>query len=430
MKELRQKVYILLRKSEKYFKTDMVYLVRGSIWLNTNMVITTMLAFLLSVAFANLMPKEQYGLYQFALSIGSILTAFTLTGMNVAVSRSVSMGFEGSFIPSIKIQLKYGFLSFLLSVCIAAYYFYQSNIQIALAVLILGIFIPIQNSFNTYPAFIGGKKDFRRSFWFAQALAIPYTIVMIASLSVTHNPIIIILINLSFNSLANIILHFVTIHIYNPNKKVDPTTISYGKHLSWVGILSTVAGQLDNLLVYHYIGAAQLAVYAFATTIPERVNTSAKVIGNMAFPKFSNKSVVEIRKVIIFKSLQTAIFSLFISSIYIFTAHYIFVLFFPNYLGSVLYSQVYAAMLAISTLTTLPLTALTALQARKEILIFNILNPIINISVLLVAAYLYGIWGLIIAKGVTGILIFITSLMLLFFIKEGDNSTDNQLIFK
>lgn len=415
---MKKRITRLLRWSERYTKTDMVYFAHGSFWLNANMVIGALLSFILSIAFANFLPKEQYGFYQFVLSIGSILTAFTLTGMNTAISRSVSMGFEGSFKPSILIQLRYGLFSFAMSLCIAAYYLINGNDAIALSVLIIGIFIPIQNSFNTYPAFIGGRKDFRMSFWFAQALSIPYTLVMIASLSFTDNPILIVLTNLGFNSIANVILHSVAVRMYKPNDKIDPSTISYGKHLSWVGILATIAAQLDNLLVYHFIGAAQLAVYAFATTIPERANTVAKSIGNIALPKFSNRTALEIRKTILFKSLQTGAFVLMISVIYIVFAPYIFEIFFPNYLGSVIYSQAYSAMLAVSALSILPVVALTALRAQREILLFNIISPIISITVMLTAAYFYGIWGLILSKGVSGVLIFIVSSYLLRKVKD------------
>lgn len=403
---MKNKLQKILRWGEKYTKTDMVYLARGSFWMNSNMIIATLLSFLLSISFANLMSKEQFGMYQFFLSITAILTTFTLTGMNVSIGRSVARGFEGSFIQSIKVQLRYGMICFLLSTIISTYYFINHNLPIAVTILIIGFLIPIQNSFNTYVSFIGGKKDFRKMFWFAQAINIPYIFVMILSLFITNNPFIIICINVGFNTLANIILHFVFLHIYKPNNNIDPSDIHYGKYLSWVGIIGSIAGQLDKLIIFHYVGAAELAIYAFATTLPEKINIMPKTISNLASPKFATQTMENIRNNILSKVIRIAALTLVISLIYVLFAPFIYKYLFPNYTGSILYSQIYSIMLVFSSLLTLPLSALTALQAKKEILFFNIVSPIVNISTVILMAYIYGIWGLILAKGISGLILF------------------------
>src|SRR5262245_3218380 len=90
-----------------YLHTDMVYVAKSTFWLNANFVISGFLSFAISIAFAHLLPKEAYGTYQFVLSLASFVTAFTLTGMNVAIIRAVSRGYEGGFVPSIRMQLKW-----------------------------------------------------------------------------------------------------------------------------------------------------------------------------------------------------------------------------------------------------------------------------------------------------------------------------------
>jgi len=64
IKKLKDKIYRLLRRSEKYFKTDMVYLAHGGFWLTLGQIISSAASFLLAIAFANLLPKETYGTYK------------------------------------------------------------------------------------------------------------------------------------------------------------------------------------------------------------------------------------------------------------------------------------------------------------------------------------------------------------------------------
>ena len=100
MRNIRYKVKELLLRSEKYTKTDMLYLARGGFWLTLGQGLGIIAGLLLVIGFANLLPKEVYGNYKFILSLGGIIGAFTLTGMSIAVTQAVARGFEGNFRPS------------------------------------------------------------------------------------------------------------------------------------------------------------------------------------------------------------------------------------------------------------------------------------------------------------------------------------------
>ncbi len=67
MQTLRAKICNFLRWSEKYIKTDMIYLVKGGFWLTLGQIISSVSSLLLVIAFANLLPKETYGIYKYFL---------------------------------------------------------------------------------------------------------------------------------------------------------------------------------------------------------------------------------------------------------------------------------------------------------------------------------------------------------------------------
>src|SRR5689334_12787395 len=80
MKALMARAERLLRWSERYMKTDMVYLAKGSFWLTLGQVAASASGLLLVIGFANLLPKEVYGTYKLILSLAGIIASFSLTG--------------------------------------------------------------------------------------------------------------------------------------------------------------------------------------------------------------------------------------------------------------------------------------------------------------------------------------------------------------
>src|SRR3990167_3737338 len=123
VKELFKALNLFLRKTQKYTKTDNVYIVKYGLWLTAGQLISTASSFLLVLAFANLLPKETYGIYQYALSITAILAIPTLSGIDTAVTRAVSLGYEGSLKKGLKTKIRWGIIGSMASLGLAGYYY-------------------------------------------------------------------------------------------------------------------------------------------------------------------------------------------------------------------------------------------------------------------------------------------------------------------
>src|SRR3989338_6258286 len=115
VKILKVKTYNFLRWTEKWLKTDMVYLTKGGFWLTAGQLFSSLSAFLLSIAFANLLPRETYGTYKYVLSIASLLSIPTLSGMTTSLAQAVAGCYDGSFIPALKARIKWGLFGALAS---------------------------------------------------------------------------------------------------------------------------------------------------------------------------------------------------------------------------------------------------------------------------------------------------------------------------
>lgn len=405
-----------LRFTERYTKTDMVYLFNSAFWINLGSISVSGFSFLLYLAFAHFLPKEVYGTYQYLLSLGAIVGAFTLTGMNSALSRSIARGYEGSFRTSVMLQIRWGIIPLVGSCAAGAYYLINGNSVLGWGLVLIGFFVPFNNALNTYGAFPGAKKDFRRAFLLNLFNNVLYYPALIIAAYFSTNALSILLVSLVVQTAILCILYTATLRIYKPNDKIDPETMRYGAHLSFMGLIGTIAGQLDGILAFHYLGAAPLAVYSFATGIPDRIASLTKFLQVAAFPKMAEREPAEVRRSILPKIAWIIVASGMIAGTYMLIADTFFRVFFPQYLDAIPYSIVYA-LIIIPWASGIFTTALTANKSIKSLYIFNIISPILQIVSLFVGIIYWGLWGLIIARLILATLQLVLS-GILFFIHK------------
>src|SRR3989344_9139507 len=112
-------------RAERFLKTDLRYLLQGGFWLTLAKIVSITASFLSSIAFANLLPEETYGLYRYVLSLLAILAIPTLDGVDRALTRSVAQGHEGTFVPAIFTKMRWGTLGGVGALGLAAYYYFQ-----------------------------------------------------------------------------------------------------------------------------------------------------------------------------------------------------------------------------------------------------------------------------------------------------------------
>ncbi len=412
MQGLKHRLVSILRWSEKYTKTDMVYLTQGSFWMNSNTILISFFSFLLSISFARYVSKDTYGMYQFLISISSILGGLTLTGMNTSVTQAVARGFEGVFKKSITTQIKFGLISLTVGVLSSIYYFINGNTVLSISIAIISITLPLINSLNTWSAYLSGKKEFRSYFIFWQIVNFTYYTGLIATIFIFPTVTALILIGFTLNTLANFLTYILIVRKYKPNNNHEEEALAYGKKLSLSNILPTLALHIDNIIIFHFLGPIQLAIYAFASNIPERLSGLLKPISNVAFPKLATKNPEEVSSILPKKTFQLFIFSLFAGSIYVLVTPYIFKIFFPEYVSSIIYSQVYAIAIILSLTASLPTTSLHATRS-KNIYILNIIHPVFSIGTVLFGTFYFGIWGTIISKIISSAFLLVSSMSLL-----------------
>jgi O-antigen/teichoic acid export membrane protein len=397
MQNLKNLLYTFLRKSERYTKTDMIYLTKTGWWINLGTVIISALSLVLYMVFARTLSLEVYGTYQYLLSGGALFGALTLTGMNGAIARAVARGHDRTLYTATQAQLRWSVVPLGVAFVVAGYYLFQGNTTLGIGFALIGITTPLIGIFGSYASFLQGKKDFRRSFWYGMFWNVSYYVGLILVSFFYPTTLWLIVASFGVQVIALGVVYFKTIRTYLPKEDPDVESISYGRHLSIMNFGTVVASQIDTIITFHLLGPVAVAVYSFATAIPERLSGFFKFLPAAALPKFASKTAEEMKGAFGPRILIAIIGMLLVAGVYALFAPLVFSILFPTYTESVPYSQVYALVL-LTSISGLFTSALIAQRNVKSLYVHTAVSPIMQVVLQFVGALLYGLWGLIVAR--------------------------------
>ena len=389
MENWRNKAYGALRWSEKYTQADMVYLAKGNFWQVSGQVVSNVLSLALIFVFANYLPKETYGLYRYILSLAGILGIFALTEMNQAIGQAVASGDDGVLRASVRYQLKWNTLQIVAFFGLGAYYFYNGNTPIALSLFAIGIFSPLAQAFNTYGAYLDGKRQFRLNNIFSVISTAIYVISMMTVIIISGDIVWLIVTYSVVTFLTTAALYMTTLRIFKPPTTEASGALKYGRELTFISWISPVVSQIDKIILTHFWGATQLALYSLSMAVPGRATSFIKSLADIGFVKFSTKTPEELNKVFYIRIFQGLSIGAICTIGYIAVAPYLFQYLIPKYLDALFYSQ----LLSVSFLFAMPNRYISLLLSSQKFSRIIFINNMIQNAIRLCSYIVLGIWG-------------------------------------
>ena len=396
---LKQAIFRMLRWSERYTKTDMVYLAKGSFWMMVRQIGVSFISFGLAIAFANLLPQETYGAYKYIISVSLLLAITTLSGINTSLTRSVARGYEGSIVPALVTRMRWGIIGSILALFVILYYQVQGNSLLSSIFVIVAIFLPFKSSFSVYQAYWQGKQRFDVFSKFALLQELFIALSLIVTIWLTSDLLVLVLVYFVAQTGASAFFYVLTRRcLYHAAR--DPEMIHYGKHVSFSGVLFAIANNATDVVIWHLLGPASVAVFAFALRPPQELRRLFTEAFPIALPKFSQQTKQDIQRTLIPKIGK--LYLLLVPCVvgYILIAPFVFDWLFPAYQESVYYSQWLSLSILVAPLSLFG-TVFQALGRTKEIYISSILAPLLLVPALVLFVWLYGLFGVIIAWLVT-----------------------------
>jgi len=325
----------------------MVYLASGNFWLFLGRGIAVVSGMLLTVAFANLLSPTSFGTYKYVLAIAGFVGAFSLGGLSGALGRAVARGHQNVVRGVSRVNILWSLPASFLALIGAVYYFWNGNIILGGGILAIALTTPLSNSFGFSKTILAGKKDFKGLTLYGVPRSLAPIVAIVIALFLTENVLIILLTYFVSNFLASWVLYEFVIRKYSikdEQKHVDET-VRYGKHLSVMGVFSQMVGNLDQLLLWHFAGPVQLAIYTFALAPVREIRNFSENIYPLIFPKFVTKTVSEMKQTVPLRVMQLLLVSVVIAIAYIFLAPLLYKFIFPQYVSAIFASQLLAAAL-------------------------------------------------------------------------------------
>lgn len=377
----------------------MVYLASGGFWSMVGQVSVSLSILALSAILARYLTKDAYGEYKYILSIIALLSTLSLSGLSTAVFQSAARGSDGDLVQGFWINIRWSALIFLGALATGAYYLMHGNFVVGVGVLVGGCLSPLIASANMYTSFLAGKKDFARQTIYVAVFGTTLpALALIATALLTRDALAVTLVYFVSNTLLAFYFYWRTLHIYRPDPTLKDTgLLSYSKHLSFIGILGGISANIDSVLLFHYVGAPALAVYAFATGIVDQAKGPLKSLDMMMQARYIGHANKGIRETMRSKMLWLFVLGTLMALVYIPLAPFIYRILFPAYTDAVVYSQVYALSLVGMFLGPAG-SYLSAKRKVKEQYWSAIFNSIFQIVALAVGVIWWGLWGLIVAR--------------------------------
>jgi O-antigen/teichoic acid export membrane protein len=401
MISLRKELYRLLRKSESLFRVDMVYLTKGGLWTTLRFGAGILASLATMLAFGNLVSKETYGTYNYLLSIAGTFGFLTLAGMGTGVIRSVARGFENVMPYALITQLKYNLLAVAGIGVAALYYGFKGNDQFAISLALLAIATPIAAAYHIYEAALIGLKRFDMLAIVTSATALLAAGATVITLFFSSNPVVLVAVY-SFTAVVPNIIVYHYVHRLLPKTQPSLETISELRrtafHLTGAGFVSTLAQYIDKIVLFQVAGPSTLAVYGFAIAGPERLKGLAKNWTSIALPRFAEKTLSDIKDSFYWKIIISLAVGIILAGIYIAISPFLFKLFLPRYLDSIIYSQFYALTLITAPATTLIGYIFYGQNMLRAVYISSVGTKVLKIVMFLVLGWQWQITGLIVAS--------------------------------
>ena len=342
------------------------------------------------------------------------------------MAQAVSKGFEGSIFPALRARIRWGYIGALGSCIIAAYYFVQENFLLGTMFLVVAPFIPFFDSLTLYQSYLQGKKQFD---FFSTSLAVTQFIavgIVVLTLFFTNNIIYILFAYLASWTLLRLFFLWSSLKRFPPNNKNDLGVVPLGIQSSVVATIATGISSIDQILIFHFIGAAGVAIFAFALAPITQLNGIFRNIPILAMPKLAERSTSSIQVLLKKRLFALAVAGAIGAIIYIFAAEYMYEIFFPQYVESAYYSKILALILIVSTPNTMigaVVSSRISETPKRLFYLWNIPGFVATLFIILTIQRL-GVLSVVVGRLIDNILVLIISFVIWYIlIKREKNVT-------
>lgn len=335
---------------------DIVYFFQNGLWTLAGQIAVSVAALVMTVAISRALSPADYGIYRYVMTLIPVFLLATLPNMGNAVTVAIAQQKEVNLSGALRAKIQWGFLATGAGILVALYYYFTQQTLLAITISFTALCIPFFDTFSLYKFILQGKHDFKTAAIYQSLNRIIAAVCVVTVVFFTTNVVVLIATILLSQIFSQwYFWHKTTQHTQTSVPHIDVT--SYGKHLSLLGILTTIGAQIDKLLIWFFFGPISLAIYSIILAIPLEGTRLLESLAAIVLPRFSTIHWDDQgKRLFVVKRILLLAIPMFLGAgVYVLLAERIFSLLFPAYLSHVLLSQ-----LASLVVVTVPLGDLAA----------------------------------------------------------------------
>ena len=386
-------------------------------------ILGSIVSLIMVLSFANLLDATSLGVYQYIISIVSIIGAISLTGIPTTLVRAISKK-DYSFMLIAKKWLWIGSLGGIaVAGIISLYYLYKINFGFALSIFvgtILYLWIQVLYRFTALFAALEKVKTLNHLlklhalsplFFVLPALFLTTDPHILAILYFTGNLVsfIVGIYFLKMKDVERTILTHISEDVSTPKKNRDYFMFSI--HQSFISLFNTAGGNIDKIILFQMLGPEQTAMYYIATSVPNRLRGILKQFDIYLFAKFAKLTSSDANQKMRYWFFITIFSIIPICILYLLITPSFFRIFMPQYIDTVNLALIYGLSL-FATAEMLPRSVMKAHAESNIFYRFSIISTIIRILLIITGILVAGLTGAIIGATIsillnTGVLYFL-----------------------
>ena len=351
---------------------------------------------------ARFFQQEIYGQYQFMLTVVGMLTVFGLPGLASSVTRAWARGDSFSRRKLTKWHLLVCLTGSLILLGMIPFLEYYGREELWMLFLVAAVLFPLSPIATVnFGGYTVGKARFDLSLYATIAWSILSIIATLAIVAFRQSAVLMFA---ASTAIPSIVYLWGSRRLQPPNKNGPDNTRSilrYGWQLTLANTPVDLVWYIDKLLISHFFGLNQLALFSVALLIPEQVKLFVKQLLPVTFARQAagKDSRERRRKLMKFVLAGTAIFAAGIA-LYIVLVPFLMPLLFPKYDAREL---TILTSVAAATLITFPGTLFAQyLEAQRMVWAVRFSNwsaaAVLAVSLFILVPWL-GLLGAIIARG-------------------------------
>lgn len=391
----RNRAFDILLRLGKSFGLDLPYFIKNHFYLSSATVVNIISGFVLSLLYARLLDKTTYGQYVLIFSFISTLSFTRITGLQSIFPYAIASGKEGFYFQAQKTTFITSLLGSLAFVGIALYYLTPGKPPLATALLLTAALFPFINGLLYYNQFLQAKGDFKTSSLYSTIQSIIPNFCIALAVVFFPQTFWLIAAALLPQAILNIYFTIKTLKKVK-DKSPSPHDFKYGLKLTLVYLIPSFFQDIDDLILAKNLGFSNLAIYSFASSIPRQIAPFLKNFDSLAVPKLVGLSQEAIGRGVPKKMFQLSLVTASVAIAYIICAPTFFRIFYPQYMASVLPSQIYSLTLIFSPFS-LVTQSFHRLRFFKQTVAFNWIAIIIKLTLFLILIPRFGVLGAAIA---------------------------------